>query len=74
MKIPKILEKKYNVEVNEGAIFIHDADGYNMSCISIPINEHTEIEDRETRWIIRCENAVVTLQKNKHSFHLTIFS
>ena len=74
MKIPKILEKKYNVEIDGDAIFIHDADGYNMSCISIPINEYTEIEDGETTWIIRCKSAVVTLQKNNHSFHLTIFS
>ena len=74
IQIPKALAEKYNVEIDSDMIFIHNPDGANKSCISMPIDDYFKIGNDKETWDIRCKNAVLTLYKENHSTHLTIFS
>ena len=70
MKLPKELMKKYDIEIEGNGLLIHNPDGRRSGCISC--NEF-EIYESALAFEIKCKTAVITLWKEDHSFHVTIF-
>ena len=69
--LSKEIIEKYGIEIEGNLNYIHNSDGRQKSCIAFR-GGFEVTEDRHTA-TIHCKNAVITLRKDVHSFHVTIF-
>lgn len=71
MKIPKKLAETYNVEMERYYLSIHGVN--NRTYISFPIDKSLKITQTMDVWLIESNKATLTLWKENHRTHLTIF-
>lgn len=73
MKIPKEIIKKYSIENDEKRLIVNNPDGKFKTCIGIPEDEKFNVVNIEEGLEIHCKTAVITLWKDIHRTHITVF-